>query len=49
MRHERMTAFNIGALVVSFIGLTGNLKATAWMTLSNGACLYFLLTSARTA
>lgn len=31
MRHERMPALNIGTLVVSFFGFTGNLKATACM------------------
>lgn len=31
MRHKRMPELNIGALVVSFLGLAGNLKATAHM------------------
>ncbi len=31
MRHERMPEFDIGALVLSFFGFTGNLKATACM------------------
>ena len=31
MGHERMPALDIGALVVSFFGFTGNLKATACM------------------
>lgn len=29
MRHERMPTLNVSALVVSFFGFTGNLKATA--------------------